>query len=171
MSRNRSKYVHDEHCLSLTHDGDCDCPRPRTLRRPDSSPHGSTGAPICVCEPGECMGLGPATGSRCRRGVQPSAEAIEVADERMENFRPSERWDSGGRRQKTVAVTTAAYAIDAPAIAREAHAAGVAEGRAAMRDDIRAWARCQLPQHYDDALLGGQIADLIEARFPSEGTI
>ncbi len=51
MTRNRAKYVHDEHCLSLTHDGDCDCPRPRTLRQPDSSPHGSTGrARLCVAQ-------------------------------------------------------------------------------------------------------------------------
>lgn len=33
MSRTRSKYIHDPACLSLTHDGECDCPRPRTLRR------------------------------------------------------------------------------------------------------------------------------------------
>ena len=34
MSRKRSKYVHDPDCLSLTHDGDCDCARPRQLRKP-----------------------------------------------------------------------------------------------------------------------------------------
>ncbi len=33
MSRKRSKYVHDPHCLSLTHDGDCNC-APRQLRKP-----------------------------------------------------------------------------------------------------------------------------------------
>lgn len=34
MSRKRNKYIHDPNCLSLTHDGDCDCSRPRQLRKP-----------------------------------------------------------------------------------------------------------------------------------------
>ncbi len=130
-----------------------------------------------MCEPGECMGLGPATGSRCRReeararrdagaGVQPSAEAIEAAAKMMKAGEA--QGHSIAARAHDVAFAT--LRVDAPAIAREAHAAGVAEGRAAMRDEIRSWARCQLPQHYDNARLGDQIADLIEARFPSEGT-
>lgn len=56
MSRNRSKYVHDEHCLSLTHDGECDCPRPRTLRpsvvleadEQRLGPDGSTMTPVTL---------------------------------------------------------------------------------------------------------------------------
>ncbi len=32
MTRKRSKYIHDSGCLSLTHDGECDCPRPRERR-------------------------------------------------------------------------------------------------------------------------------------------
>jgi hypothetical protein len=85
-------------------------------------------------------------------GVEPSAEAIEAAFGNANSF--------VGRH-----ALKAAYAIDTPAI----HAAGVLEGRAAMRDEIRAWARCQLPQHYDDARLGEQIADAIEAAFPTTG--
>ncbi len=112
-------------------------------------------------------------------GVQPSAEAASALASRVyrDALRAADGMGAASQERYLEGIVArahddlrAAYAIDAPAIAREAHAAGVTEGRAAMRDEIRSWARCQLPQHYDNARLGDQIADLIEARFPSEGT-
>lgn len=38
----------------------------------------------------------------------PTPEAIDAGDERMENHRSEHRWDEGGRREKTIAVLTAA---------------------------------------------------------------
>ncbi len=38
-------------------------------------------------------------------------ERIAAADERMENFRPTKRWDMGGRREKAEAVLLAAGCI------------------------------------------------------------
>ncbi len=159
MSRNRSKYVHDEHCLSLTHDGDCDCPRPRTLRRPDSSPHGSTdwGSGYTWTERLAAEMERP-SGST---GVQPSAEAIEAAAKKINRFGWPYRENSEAAAK---VMLPAAYAIDAPAIAREAHAAGVAEGRAAMLREVVEFLRRGYGAGECECNLCG-MADTIEARF------
>ncbi len=79
--------------------------------------------------------------------VQPSTEAIDAAAHQRKMC----------RMDSTADILTAAYAIDAPAI----HAAGVAEGRAAMRDEIVTWARSY------QTFSAPSLADAIEAAFPT----
>ncbi len=109
-------------------------------------------------------------------GVQPSAVArraafVEAAQwfsapTYPQSMRPPER-----RAHAVDRTIAAAYAIDAPAIAREAHAAGVEEGRAAMLREVVAWARLmaiESPVYL--AAEWNRLADAIAARFPGEGT-
>lgn len=65
-------------------------------------------------------------------GVEPSAEAVEA----MKRMLPQTAYSVHD-------ILTAAYAIDSPAI----HAAGVAEGRAAMRDEIVEWLEREQAQY------------------------
>lgn len=86
---------------------------------------------------------------------EPSAEAKVAAFLAM-----AHRYSSREVAERALA---AAYRIDAPAI----HAAGVAEGRAAMRDEIVAWVSDA--RWFDTRSVRGELADAIEAAFPTTG--
>ncbi len=99
-------------------------------------------------------------------GVQPSAEAIEVAIKMMK---------AGEAQGHNIAarahdVLFAGFRVDTPAI----HAAGVVEGRAAMLREVVEWLRgpdALNSNPLDHEGLGpDEFADAIEARFPSERT-
>ncbi len=159
---------------------------------PDSSPHGSTGPrTVGLCPEPDCGGEfympDPAPGDRCLHGhdgnppelviytmatigprrVQPSAEAIRASRRAMSNEATRESWSPIGAARLGLA---AAYSIDTPAI----HAAGVAEGRAAMHAAIVKWARAEAALYAADSDMRHTwtlFADAIEsAHFPSEGT-
>ncbi len=102
--------------------------------------------------------------------MQPSAEAIEAG--------VAEYWRSSHSAARHAAasvgverVIRAAYAIGAPAI----HAAGVQEGRAAMLREFVEWLReeAYVATCFDPpgvAEFYRRAADVVQARFPSEGT-
>ncbi len=98
-------------------------------------------------------------------GVQPSAEAVEAAIKMMK---------AGETQGHNIAarahdVLFAGFRVDTPAI----HAAGVAEGRAAMLREVVEWARAEAALYAADSDMRHTwtlFADAIEsARFPSEG--
>ncbi len=102
-------------------------------------------------------------------GAQPSAEAIEAAilstREDLERLKAWARYALVDSEAFVAGVDTALER--APAI----HAAGVAEGRAAMLREVVAWARLmaiESPVYL--AAEWNRFADAIEVRFPSEET-
>jgi hypothetical protein len=103
---------------------------------------------------------------------EPSPEAVEAAHRAstaaMFNFTYRGQEDDHLRceQRKAHAALTAAYRIDAPAI----HAAGVAEGRAAMRDEMLTALRVAAPS--DSGLTPAaavQAAAFLWAAFPTTG--
>ncbi len=94
-------------------------------------------------------------------GVQPSAEAIEVAcSEPIQGRRGQE----AAIRGRVTAGLYAAYAVDSPAIRAE----GVAEGRAAMLREVVEWLEARL-EHPRSSCMTVNL-DGFKYRFPSEGT-
>ncbi len=83
---------------------------------------------------------------------KPSAEAVEDARLVLHDYLPE-----GCSTRFAREALAAAYSIDTPAI----HAAGVLEGRAAMRDEIVLWLVQE--RGYERA------ANAIEAAFPTTG--
>ncbi len=95
-------------------------------------------------------------------GALPSAEAIEAAGATLREGWPHFVHSDGSARD-----VERAEVVGAPAIAREAHAAGVQEGRAAMLREVVGWLRsspsCPRPGY-------PELARAIEAHFSGEGT-
>jgi hypothetical protein len=98
-------------------------------------------------------------------GVEPSAEAVEAATNAVKASRvyavsiPGEKYLFVAPEDEAYDVLKAGLVIDSPAI----HAAGVLEGRAAMRDEIVEWLR-SLRTPRDSV-----VANAIEAAFPTTG--